>query len=152
MWVNRERSCLAAASSVCDSTKHNGLVTTDYHSNVWVFGSLLLDPHCNLMIRLGITDLAYCLPWWEWWLAFPWLTNRSTGSWGRTPGLSSSGTCRSPCSCGRSRNAEKDASHLVQFTTKTNKKEHSISMYIILMAVQQFNLQHYQRVRYYLHS
>ena len=25
--VNRERSCLAAASSVCDSTKQNGLVT-----------------------------------------------------------------------------------------------------------------------------
>ena len=25
--VNRERSCLAAASSVCDSTRHNGLVT-----------------------------------------------------------------------------------------------------------------------------
>ena len=25
--VNRERSCLAAAFSVCDSTKHNGLVT-----------------------------------------------------------------------------------------------------------------------------
>ena len=25
--VNRERSCLAAASSVCNSTKHNGLVT-----------------------------------------------------------------------------------------------------------------------------
>ena len=25
--VNRERSRLAAASSVCDSTKHNGLVT-----------------------------------------------------------------------------------------------------------------------------
>ena len=27
--VNRERSCLSAASSVCDSTKHNGLVTPD---------------------------------------------------------------------------------------------------------------------------
>ena len=27
--VNRERSRLAAASSVCDSTKHNGLVTSD---------------------------------------------------------------------------------------------------------------------------
>ena len=26
--VNRERSRLSAASSVCDSTKHNGLVTT----------------------------------------------------------------------------------------------------------------------------
>ena len=26
--VNRERSCLVATSSVCDSTKHNGLVTT----------------------------------------------------------------------------------------------------------------------------
>ena len=25
--VNRERSCRAAMSSVCDSTKHNGLVT-----------------------------------------------------------------------------------------------------------------------------
>ena len=25
--VNREHSCLAAASRVCDSTKHNGLVT-----------------------------------------------------------------------------------------------------------------------------
>ena len=28
-WFNRERSRLAAASSVCDSTKHNGLVTPD---------------------------------------------------------------------------------------------------------------------------
>ena len=28
--VNRERSHLAAASSVCDSTEHNGLVTLCY--------------------------------------------------------------------------------------------------------------------------
>ena len=28
IWtVNRERSCLTATSSMCDSTKHNGLVT-----------------------------------------------------------------------------------------------------------------------------
>ena len=35
--VNRERSRLAAASSVCDSTKHNGLVTVRYRS---MFGTL----------------------------------------------------------------------------------------------------------------
>ena len=29
--VNRERSRLATASSVCDSTKHNGLVTNRGH-------------------------------------------------------------------------------------------------------------------------
>ena len=29
--VNRERSPLAAASSVCDSTEHNGLVTNRGH-------------------------------------------------------------------------------------------------------------------------
>ena len=28
--VNRERSCLAGASSVCDSTKHNGIITQAY--------------------------------------------------------------------------------------------------------------------------
>ena len=33
--VNREPSRLAAASSVCDSTKHNGLVTL-----VWQWGFL----------------------------------------------------------------------------------------------------------------
>ena len=41
--VNREHSRLAAASSVCDSTKHNGLVTLRYRVGN-VVKALFIDP------------------------------------------------------------------------------------------------------------
>ena len=42
--VNRERFRLAAASSICDSTKHNGLATI-------CFNGRISDPHFILKMR-----------------------------------------------------------------------------------------------------
>ena len=51
--VNRERSRLAAASSVYDSTKHNGPIT-----HVLTFGLLVRD-HLDLLIDIKVQYLYY---------------------------------------------------------------------------------------------
>ena len=49
VWGNRERSRLAAASSVCDSTKHNGLVTLI---------SLISKPALTSILKLDSSSLV----------------------------------------------------------------------------------------------
>ena len=44
--VNRERFCLAAMSSVCDSTNHNGLVTKRINTN---FAHTSLNRHPSFL-------------------------------------------------------------------------------------------------------
>ena len=49
--VNKERSRLAAASSVCDSTKHNSLVTFEYQT-FQVLGWLLYITFSQIVILI----------------------------------------------------------------------------------------------------
>ena len=69
--VNRERSCLAATSRVCDSTKHNGLVTLRWELNYinalvpkhvkfyWIHPTVKYKTWCNSCIMF-----AYKLKLW----------------------------------------------------------------------------------------
>ena len=57
--VNRERSRLGAASIVCDSTKHNGLITEGCHSKIHVIE--MLDKQLSHFIKVVATKISLCL-------------------------------------------------------------------------------------------
>ena len=83
--INREHSCLAAASSVCDSTKHNGLVTDWYQtsfilfSNLADFFSIRTPPYTTCKHRDSRISMYLVSP--KKFLPFPWARDRQNRRW-----------------------------------------------------------------------